>query len=46
VSDSLVEYRKDRELPEYQQQLALSAQDAAQLSEVHHRGGAASYLRC
>src|SRR5882724_8102602 len=33
VSDALVEYRKDREFREQQQQLALSAQDAAQLSE-------------
>ena len=44
VSDSLVEYRKDREFREYQQQLALSAQDAAQLSDMRYRGGAASYL--
>ena len=44
VSDSLVEYRKDRQFREYQQQLALSAQDAAQLSEMRYRGGAASYL--
>ena len=29
---------------EYQQQLAFSAQDAAQLSEMRYRGGAASYL--
>jgi multidrug efflux system outer membrane protein len=44
VSDALVEYRKDREFREQQQQLVLSAQDAAQLSEVRYRGGAASYL--
>src|SRR6266481_3119122 len=44
VSDSLVEYRKDREFREYQQQLALSAQDAAHLSEMRYQGGAASYL--
>jgi outer membrane protein, multidrug efflux system len=44
VSDSLVEYRKDREFQEYQQQLAFSAKDAAQLSEMRYRGGAASYL--
>lgn len=44
VSDALVEYRKNREFREYQQQLALSAQDAAQLSEMRYRGGAASYL--
>jgi multidrug efflux system outer membrane protein len=41
---SLVEYRKDREFREYQQQLALPAQDVAQLSEMRYRGGAASYL--
>jgi len=34
VSDSLVEYRKDREFREQQEQLAFSAQDAAQLSEM------------
>jgi len=44
VSDLLVEYHKDREFRQYQQQLALSAQDAAQLSEMRYRGGAASYL--
>jgi multidrug efflux system outer membrane protein len=44
VSDSLVEYHKDREFREYQQQLAFSAEDAAQLSEMRYRGGAASYL--
>ena len=44
VSDGLVEYHKDREFREYQQQLALSAQDAAHLSEMRYRGGAASYL--
>jgi len=44
VSDALVEYRKDREFRQQQQQLVLSAQDAAQLSEVRYRGGAASYL--
>jgi multidrug efflux system outer membrane protein len=43
VSDALVEYHKDREFREYQQ-LALSAQDAARLSEMRYRGGAASYL--
>src|SRR5882724_8173811 len=37
--DSLVEYRKDREFREYQQQLALSAQGAAQLSEMRYQGG-------
>jgi len=44
VSDALVEYRKDREFREQQEQLALSAQDAAQLSEMRYRGGATSYL--
>jgi multidrug efflux system outer membrane protein len=44
VSDALVEYHKDREFQEDQQQLAFSAQDAAQLSEMRYRGGAASYL--
>jgi multidrug efflux system outer membrane protein len=44
VSDSLVEYHKDREFREYQQKLAFSAQDAAHLSEMRYRGGAASYL--
>jgi multidrug efflux system outer membrane protein len=40
----IVEYHKDQEFRRYQQQLALSAQDAAQLSEMRYRGGAASYL--
>ena len=44
VSDALVEYHKDREFREYQQRLAFSAQDAARLSEMRYRGGAASYL--
>ena len=44
VSDALVEYRKDREFRQQQQQLAISAQDAARLSDVRYRGGAASYL--
>jgi multidrug efflux system outer membrane protein len=44
VSDALVEYRKDREFREQQEQLTFSAQDAAQLSEMRYRGGATSYL--
>jgi multidrug efflux system outer membrane protein len=44
VSDALVEYHKDREFTHYQQQLAFSAEDAAKLSEMRYRGGAASYL--
>jgi multidrug efflux system outer membrane protein len=35
---------QDREFREFRQQLAFSAQDAAQLSEMRYRGGAASYL--
>jgi multidrug efflux system outer membrane protein len=44
VSDALVEYRKDREFREQQEQLASSAEDAARLSETRYRGGATSYL--
>ncbi len=44
VSDALVEYHKDQEFRQEQQKLAFSAQDAAQLSEMRYRGGAASYL--
>jgi outer membrane protein, multidrug efflux system len=44
VSDALVEYRKDREFREQQEQLAFSAEDAARLSETRYRGGATSYL--
>ena len=40
----LIQVNLRREFREYQQQLALSAQDAAQLSEMRYRGGAASYL--
>ena len=44
VSDALIEYRKDREFREQQEQLALAAEDAAHLSETRYRGGATSYL--
>jgi multidrug efflux system outer membrane protein len=44
VSDALIEYRKDREFRQQQEQLAFSAQDAARLSETRYRGGATSYL--
>jgi multidrug efflux system outer membrane protein len=44
VSDALVEYRKDREFREQQEQLSFSAEDAARLSETRYRGGATSYL--
>ena len=42
VSDGLVEYHKDQEFRQYPQQLAFSAQEAAQLSAMRYRGGAAS----
>ena len=44
VSDSLVEYRKDREFRVHQEQLVFAARDAARLSDVRYRGGAAGYL--
>ncbi len=44
VSDALVEYHKDQEFRQDQQELAFSAQDAARLSEMRYKGGAASYL--
>ena len=44
VSDSLVEYQKDREFRMHQEELVFAAKDAAQLSELRYRGGAASYL--
>jgi len=44
VSDSLVEYRKDREFRERQEELLLAAQDAARLSQTRYKGGASSYL--
>ncbi len=44
VSDSLVAYQKNREFREHQQDLVISAQDAAQLAEVRYRGGATNYL--
>lgn len=44
VSDSLVEYQKDREFRQRQQELVFAAQDAAQLSEMRYKGGATSYL--
>jgi multidrug efflux system outer membrane protein len=44
VSDALVEYQKDREFREQQQQLALSAREAARISEMRFQGGATSYL--
>ncbi len=44
VSDSLVEYQKNHEFRERQQELVLAAQDAARLSEMRYKGGATSYL--
>ncbi len=44
VSDSLVGYQKSHEFRQHQEELALAAEEAAQLSEVRYRGGAASYL--
>ena len=44
VSDSLVEYKKQREFRERQQELLLAAQDAARLSEMRYKGGATDYL--
>jgi outer membrane protein, multidrug efflux system len=44
VSDSLVEYQKDREFRIHQEELLSAAQGAAQLSELRYRGGATSYL--
>jgi multidrug efflux system outer membrane protein len=44
VSDALIGYRKSREFREQQTLLAAAAQDAARLSNIRYRGGAASYL--
>jgi len=44
VSDALTAFQKYREYREHEQALAAAAQDAARLSELRFRGGAASYL--
>lgn len=44
VSDSLVEYQKNREYRQHQEELALAAQDASRLASVRYRGGATNYL--
>jgi len=44
VSDALVGYQKSREFRLHQEELVLAARDAARLSDVRYRGGAASYL--
>jgi multidrug efflux system outer membrane protein len=44
VSDALVGYQKNREFREHQEELVISAKDAAELSHVRYRGGATGYL--
>ena len=44
VSDALVGYQKSREFRQHQEELVVAARDAARLSDVRYRGGAASYL--
>ena len=44
VSDSLIGYQKQREFRQRQEELLVSAQDAARLSELRYRGGATNYL--
>jgi multidrug efflux system outer membrane protein len=44
VSDALTAFQKYREYREHEQALAAAAQDAARLSQLRYRGGAASYL--
>jgi len=44
VSDALVAYRKTQEFTAQQELLTQAARDAARLSELRYKGGAASYL--
>lgn len=44
VSDSLVAYRRNREVRDQQEQLTRAAEDATRLSKMRYRGGATSYL--
>lgn len=44
VSDALIAYQKDREFTDHQRALTAAAADAARLSDLRYRGGAASYL--
>jgi len=44
VSDALVGYQKSHEFRGHQEELVVAAQDAARLSELRYRGGAANYL--
>jgi multidrug efflux system outer membrane protein len=44
VADALIGYRKSQEFRAQQELLTRSAQDAARLSDIRYKGGAASYL--
>jgi multidrug efflux system outer membrane protein len=44
VSDALIGYQKSHEYRMHQEELLISAREAAQLSDVRYRGGATSYL--
>jgi len=44
VSDALIGYQKSREFRLRQEELVHAARDAARLSDIRYRGGAASYL--
>jgi multidrug efflux system outer membrane protein len=44
ISDALVGYQKSREFRTHQEELVVAARDAARLSDVRYRGGAASCL--
>jgi multidrug efflux system outer membrane protein len=44
VADALIGYRKSQEFRAQQELLTQSAQDAARLSDIRYKGGAASYL--
>jgi multidrug efflux system outer membrane protein len=44
VSDALVGYQKSREFRLHQEEFVVAARDAARLSDIRYRGGAASYL--
>jgi len=44
VSDALIGYRKTQEFRVQQELLTRSAEDAAHLSDIRYKGGAASYL--
>jgi multidrug efflux system outer membrane protein len=44
ASDSLIAYTKNQEFRQQQQLLTNAAEDAARLSDIRYKGGAASYL--